>query len=131
MHPGEQYDPAAIERARQDLAASGVFSSVNAAIPDHLAPDGSIPLTFKVVEGPRHAITFNAAYSTDTGATGGATFAYRNVFGNAETLTPRRVADPGGDQRRDQGARLRLHGRLHPAGLAAARPDARLERGPT
>ncbi len=87
VHPGEPYDPVAIERARQDLAASGVFSSVNAAIPDRLAPDGSIPLAFKVVEGPRHAITFNAAYSTDTGATGGATFAYRNVFGNAETLT--------------------------------------------
>ena len=87
VRPGEQYDPAAIERARQDLAASGVFSSVNAAIPDRLAPDGSIPLGFKVVERPRHAITFNVAYSTDTGLLGGATFAYRNVFGNAETLT--------------------------------------------
>ncbi len=87
VHPGELYDPAAIERARQDLAASGVFSSVNAAVPNQLAPDGTIPLAFTVAERPRHAIAFNVAYSTDTGILGGATFTYRNVFGNAETLT--------------------------------------------
>ncbi len=86
VHPGEDYSPATIERARQDLANNGVFSSVNATIPDHLAPDGTIPLTFTVVERPRHAVAFNLAYATDTGATGGATFTYRNVFGNAETL---------------------------------------------
>ena len=40
-----------------------------------------------MVERPRHAVAFNVAYSTDTGATGGTTFTYRNVFGNAETLT--------------------------------------------
>ncbi len=86
VHPGEDYSPATIERARQDLANNGVFASVNATIPDHLAPDGTIPLTFTVVERPRHAVAFNLAYATDTGATGGATFTYRNVFGNAETL---------------------------------------------
>ncbi len=87
VHPGELYNPEKIEQARQDLSASGIFSSVNASIPDHLAPDGSIPLTFTVVERLRHAVAFNVAYSTDTGATGGASFTYRNVFGNAETLT--------------------------------------------
>ncbi len=87
VHPGEQYNPGAIERAREDLSASGVFSSVNASIPTHLAPDGTIPLNFTVTERARHAVAFNVAYSTDTGATAGATFTYRNVFGNAETLT--------------------------------------------
>lgn len=87
LHPGELYDPVKIEQARQDLTASGIFSSVNASIPDHLAPDGTIPLTFTVVERPRHAVAFNVAYSTDTGATGGVTFTYRNVFGRGETLT--------------------------------------------
>ena len=87
VHPGEEYSPATIERARQDLTASGIFSAVNASIPDHLAPDGTIPLTFTVEERLRHAVSFNVAYATDTGATGGATFTYRNVFGNAETLT--------------------------------------------
>ena len=87
VHSGEQYDPVAIERARQDLSASGVFSAVDARIPDHLAPDGTIPLTFTVTERARHAVAFNLAYSTDTGPTAGVTFTYRNVFGNAETLT--------------------------------------------
>ena len=87
VHSGELYNPVTIDRARQDLTAAGIFSSVNASVPDHLAPDGTIPLTFTVAERPRHAVAFNVAYSTDTGATGGATFTYRNVFGNAETLT--------------------------------------------
>ena len=87
VHSGEQYDPAAIERARQDLSASGIFSSVDAHIPDHLAPDGTIPLSFTVTERARHAVGFNVGYSTDTGPTAGVTFTYRNVFGNAETLS--------------------------------------------
>ena len=87
VRSGELYNPAEIEKARQDLSASGVFASVNASIPDHLAPDGTIPLTFAVTERPRHAVSFSVAYSTDTGPTAGATYIYRNVFGNAETLT--------------------------------------------
>jgi translocation and assembly module TamA len=86
VHPGEQYSPAVIDAARQDLSAAGIFSSVDASIPDHLAPDGTIPLTFTVTERDRHSVAFNVAYATDTGATGGVTFTYRNVFGNAETL---------------------------------------------
>jgi translocation and assembly module TamA len=86
VHSGQQYDPAVIDRARQDLANAGIFGSVDASIPDHLAANGTIPLTFTVTERPRHAVSFNVAYSTDTGATGGVTFTYRNVFGNAETL---------------------------------------------
>jgi translocation and assembly module TamA len=86
LHPGAPYSPAAIEQARQDLTSSGIFSSVNVAASDHQAPDGSLPLTFTVVERPRHAVAFNVGYSTDTGPTAGATFTYRNVFGNAETL---------------------------------------------
>ncbi len=87
VHPGEPYNPAAIERARQDLAAAGIFSAVNATIPTRLAADGTIPLNFTVTERPRHAVSVTAAYSTDLGPTAGATFTYRNVFGNAETLT--------------------------------------------
>ena len=87
IHSGQQYDPGAIEKARQDLAAAGIFGSVSASIPDRLAPNGTIPLTFAVTERPRHAVSFNVGYSTDTGPIAGATFTYRNVFGNAETLT--------------------------------------------
>lgn len=87
VHSGEQYDPRNIDRARQDLQSIGIFGSVDAAIPDHLAPDGTIPLSFTVTERDRHTVALNIGYSTDTGPTAGATFTYRNVFGNAETLT--------------------------------------------
>ena len=87
VHSGQQYDPAAIDAARQDLSNAGIFSAVNASIPDHLDPDGTIPLTYTVSERPRHQIAVNVAYSTDLGPTAGTTFTYRNVFGNAETLT--------------------------------------------
>ena len=86
VHSGEPYDPAKIDAARQDLANVGIFSSVTAAIPDHLDPGGTIPLTYTMREGPRHQLAVNAAYSTDLGPTAGATFSYRNVFGNAEQL---------------------------------------------
>ena len=86
VHSGEPYDPAKIDAARQDLANAGIFSSVNAAIPGHLDPDGTIPLTYTVTERPRHQVAVNVAYSTDLGPTAGTTFTYRNVFGNAESL---------------------------------------------
>ena len=86
VHSGEAYDPAKIDAARQDLANAGIFSSVTAAIPDQLDPDGTIPLTYTMSEAPRHQVAVNAAYSTDLGPTAGATFTYSNVFGNAEKL---------------------------------------------
>ena len=87
VHSGEQYDPAKIDAARQDLANLGIFSAVNAAIPDHLDPAGTIPLTYTVAERARHQVSISVAYSTDLGPTIGTSFTYRNVFGNGETLT--------------------------------------------
>ena len=105
VHPGEPYNPGTIDTARQDLSATGVFSAVNASIPAALAPDGTIPLTFTVTERLRHAVAFNVAYATDTGATGGVTFTYRNVFGNGETLTAGAAITQA-----EQGAQVRAPG---------------------
>ncbi len=87
IHSGELYRPSAIDAARQDLLAIGVFSGVvvrTAPAPD---PAGTVPLTFDFAERPRHAVTFNVAYSTDLGGSAGFTWAHRNLFGNAEQLT--------------------------------------------
>ena len=43
-------------------------------------------MTFVLVERPRHAVGLNAAYSSDLGASAGATWTDRNAFGNAEQL---------------------------------------------
>jgi translocation and assembly module TamA len=86
IHQGEQYDPAKIEAARQDLAAQGVFSSVRATAGKQLDHQGQMPITIDVVEAPRHVVAFTGSYSTDLGASAGVTFTHRNLFGGAEKL---------------------------------------------
>jgi translocation and assembly module TamA len=86
IHSGEQYSPQALENARADLASLGVFGSVLVKTPDTLDAQGRLPVTFDVVEGPRHAVSLSAAYSTDLGAGLTATWNDRNLFGNAEQL---------------------------------------------
>jgi translocation and assembly module TamA len=86
LHPGERYDPKAIERARQDLASLGVFSSVVAVVGKKLDPQGRLPVEFVVTERKRHAVSFSGAYSTDLGASLSTTWQNRNLLGNAEQL---------------------------------------------
>ncbi len=86
VHQGERFDPAKIEKARQDLAQLGVFATVRARAADQVDAAGQLPLAFDMTERPRHAIAVTADYSTDLGASFGATFQHRNLFGQAEQL---------------------------------------------
>jgi translocation and assembly module TamA len=86
VHTGERYSPSRIEKARQDLLSLGVFSGVTVKAGDQLDALGGIPLTFDAHERLRRAVGFTAAYSTDLGASVGATWSHRNLFGNAEQL---------------------------------------------
>lgn len=83
---GQPFQPYAIETARQDLAALGVFSSVSAQAGKQLDSEGRIPVNFDVAERQRHAINLGAAYSTDLGASFSGAWLHRNLFGNAEQL---------------------------------------------
>ncbi len=86
VNQGERFDPAKIELARQDLAQLGVFATVRARAAERVDAAGQLPLAFDVTERPRHAVGATAAYSTDLGASVGATFQHRNLFGQAEQL---------------------------------------------
>ncbi len=108
LHPGEPYDPDTIEKARQDLGGAGIFSNVTANAVPALAPDGTLPITFDVQERKRHAVTFNANYSTDLGITGSAAFTYRNVFGNGESFTASAASTSGGTAERGTGYNVTL-----------------------
>lgn len=104
IHPGELYDPAKIEKARQDLADTGVFSTVRITAADRVSPDGTIPLTVETTERKRHTVGATLSYSTDLGASAGATFEYRNVFGNAEKLNlGAAITQLGGSASKGQG----------------------------
>ncbi len=86
LHSGEQYSPTRIERARTDLLALGVFSGVTVHPATELDPQGNLPITFELKERKLHAVSLNAAYSSDLGGSAGATWSNRNLFGNAEQL---------------------------------------------
>ena len=97
LHTGDAYSPSAIERARNDLLSLGVFSQVSLQIGTAVDGTGGVPITFKVHERARHAITLGAAYSSDLGGSATVTWTDRNVFGNAEQLSVKASAnDLGG-----------------------------------
>jgi len=87
LHRGDLYKPSAIEAARRDLLGMNVFGQVSVEVGSKADDSGDIPITFKLRERLRHAITVNAAYSSDLGGSGGVTWTDRNVFGNAEQLS--------------------------------------------
>jgi translocation and assembly module TamA len=95
IHTGELYQPSAIEAARQDLAAIGVFGSVGARDNPPLVPDVSggtpgvsqaMPVAFDFQEAKRHTVSAEVGYSTDLGGRAGVTWTHHNLFGNAEQL---------------------------------------------
>jgi translocation and assembly module TamA len=87
LRTGDPYSPSAIERSRHDLLGLGVFTQVSLAVGTAVDDSGGVPITFKLRERLRHAISVSAAYSTDLGGSGGVTWTDRNVFGNAEQLS--------------------------------------------
>jgi translocation and assembly module TamA len=86
VHTGDLYRPSKIEDARKSVLALGVFSGADVHAAESLDAQGRVPITYEVSERPRHAVTFNAAYSTDLGFSAGATWSDRNLFGEAEQL---------------------------------------------
>lgn len=86
LKPGEQFNPARIERAREDLASLGVFATVRMMTPDVLGPDGRLPMHIEVTERKLRAVELGAGFSTDQGGHLSASWTHRNLFGNAEKL---------------------------------------------
>ena len=86
VHTGEPYRASALEKARQDLLALGAFATVGVKTDTTADPTGAVPVTFQIRERPEHAVSLNAAYSSDLGGNGGVSWSDRDVLGNAEQL---------------------------------------------
>ncbi len=86
LYQGELYQPTKIEAARQDLASVGVFSGVKISAAPKLDAAGELPIRVDVTERKLHAVSLDAAFSTDLGGSLGVTWTHRNLFGNAEQL---------------------------------------------
>ena len=96
VHPGEQFNPDAIEAARQDLLSLGVFSDVRAVPADQLNPQGQLPVAYVVTERKLHAVDLGVSYSTDLGFGVNGAWHHRNLFGNAEQLNLTAAFQAGG-----------------------------------
>ena len=86
LHTGELYDAAAIEKARQELLALGVFSSASVRLGAAYG-HGLVPIIFALQEAKRYTVGVSAAYSSDLGGSAGVNWSDRNVFGNGQQLT--------------------------------------------
>jgi len=86
IHTDQPYDASAVERARQDLLTLGVFSTVNVRLGQAVDDQGRVPLTFAFREAKSRTVGISAAYSTDLGASAGASWSDRNLLGGAQTL---------------------------------------------
>jgi translocation and assembly module TamA len=85
IHTGETYDAADIEKARQDLLDTGLFSTVSVKLGKATAAE-RVPLTFTVAEAKRYTVGLTAAYSSDLGGSGGINWSDRDVFGGGQQL---------------------------------------------
>jgi translocation and assembly module TamA len=97
IHQGEPFSPQAIEKARADLSAIGVFSVVRADPASTLDPQGQLPIAFDLTERPLHAVDVGVGYSTDLGLNFNTAWRDRNLFGNAEQLNLTASYQAGGD----------------------------------
>jgi len=86
LQSGEPYSPGKMDRARRDLLALGVFSSVTVHADEQPDGAGRVPVTIALQERLRHTLGFNTAYSTDLGGSAGVKWTDRDSFGGAEQL---------------------------------------------
>ena len=86
IHAGDPYSAQALDRARRNLLAMGVFGIVEVSVAKVADADGTVPVTFSVTERKRHAVVLDGRYSSDLGGSGGVTWTDRNLLGSAEEL---------------------------------------------
>lgn len=84
---GEPFKPSNIEKNRQELQNTGVFSSVRTRLGKNLDAQQQLPVTFMVSERLRHTTQLGAAYSTDLGASLSSYWQHHNLLGGGEQLT--------------------------------------------
>ena len=89
---GEPFDGTRVDKARQMLIDTGLFSSVKISHAQSLDADGRLPMTVTLAEGKPRSIGGGVSYSTSEGfgakGFGGKAFwEHRNLFGGGERLT--------------------------------------------
>lgn len=91
---GSRFDLDELERGRDRLADSGLFSSVRLVVADAPDPSGRLPITYETVQRRHRSIGGGIGYLTDEGPNLRAFWEHRNLFGAGERLRTDLAASP-------------------------------------
>jgi translocation and assembly module TamA len=83
---GALYNPAAVEKGRRELGATGLFAHVSIRHGDQLDANGVLPLTVTVAETTFRTFGVGVRYDSSLGAGGGLSWEHRNIGGEGERL---------------------------------------------
>jgi translocation and assembly module TamA len=83
---GEIYDLGLVDKTRDSLVASNLFSTVSVAPAEKLDPKGAVPMLIDLTERPPRSVSAGASYASTEGVSVNASWEHRNLFGDAEDL---------------------------------------------
>ncbi|MCA1853055.1 MAG: autotransporter assembly complex protein TamA [Beggiatoa sp.] len=86
FRPGDRYHPDVMDKSRQSLIDTNLFSTVVVAEPDQLDATGRLPITYTVTERKPRSIGAGAGYATDEGPIVSFFWEHRNFLGAGEKL---------------------------------------------
>ncbi len=84
FRPGDRYHPDVMDKTRQSLIDTNLFSTVVVAEPDKLDASGRLPITYTVTERKPRSIGAGAGYATDEGPIVSFFWEHRNFLGAGE-----------------------------------------------
>ncbi len=86
FRPGDRYDPEVMEKTRQSLVDTNLFSTVVVDQPDRLDATRRLPITYTVTERKPRSIGAGVGYATDEGPSVSLFWEHRNFRGAGEKL---------------------------------------------
>lgn len=86
MKKGDCFRREKINDARVALQKTGLLATIEPEVAASPAPDGSVPVTFRLKERAPRTIKFGTSYSTDIGPGVTAGWEHRNIFSRGEKL---------------------------------------------
>jgi translocation and assembly module TamA len=91
---GDPFDPDLLEKGRNDLSQTNLFSTVLIHTPDALDAEGRLPVTYEVRVRAQRSVGAGIGYQTDLGPNAHAFWEHRNLFHEGERLRVDATASP-------------------------------------
>jgi translocation and assembly module TamA len=83
---GVRFEERQLEKTRQKLMGTGLFSGVEIKAQENAQEEDAAPISVHLTEGPPRTIGLGLKYATTEGIGGQAFWSHRNVFGGGEGL---------------------------------------------